>query len=438
MHRNIAWDKVENPNPQSTPQTLPSFEEYTPPVTYPKEVEKTLGTLIEVEPLNEIKLEEVGLNCNHNIPLSSREASSFDGLGPQPLLNNPSLDESLGYIIGPKPHSLDSSRMKIVDYLTTQTPPSPHVENSHPKGVYSYYNPEPGDGVTIHTRRRHTSSSDGTTYFKMASACTDSNADLEDSFYDGESDSCRTLGDYPDKPRGYRNTIRASKGNKQWGIPLIPGDTIRLVQNGCSFHGLRSEDPNQHLKDILKLVDSLDLDGENRERTRMGLVSEFMASQDAILSKFEAYFKQQQNEMTNKINTVLKAITDRIAGTLPSDTVKNPKLGTYPVSSARSYPTMDPQCFTQIYGSINTIIIYPKQPKESQVNRPEVNLEEENSGDTNSNPHPQPNPFASIATKQVRKLNSMLELLGLVPQSSNMKFICSKEDDGKVMFIEVI
>ncbi|GKB66233.1 zinc finger, CCHC-type containing protein, partial [Tanacetum coccineum] len=35
--------------------------------------------------------------------------------------------------------------------------------------------------------------------------------------------------------------------------------------------GLRSEDPNQHLKDFLKLVDSLDLDGENRERTRLHL-----------------------------------------------------------------------------------------------------------------------------------------------------------------------
>ncbi|GKD74321.1 MAK10-like protein [Tanacetum coccineum] len=53
-------------------------------------------------------------------------------------------------------------------------------------------------------------------------------------------------------------------------VPLRP-DTIRLVQNGCSFHGLRSEDPNQHLKDFLKLVDSLDLDGENRERTRLHL-----------------------------------------------------------------------------------------------------------------------------------------------------------------------
>ncbi|GKC31447.1 hypothetical protein Tco_1038741 [Tanacetum coccineum] len=75
-----------------------------------------------------------------------------------------------------------------------------------------------------------------------------------------------------------------------------------------------------------------------------GLVSNFMASQDARLSKFEADFKRQQGEMTNKIDTVLKAITDQIAGTLPSDTVKNLKLGTHPVSSAHSYPTMDPQC----------------------------------------------------------------------------------------------
>ncbi|GJS20165.1 putative reverse transcriptase domain-containing protein [Tanacetum coccineum] len=47
---------------------------------------------------------------------------------------------------------------------------------------------------------------------------------------------------------------------------------------------------------------------------------------DARLSKFEANSKQQQSEMTNKIDTVLKAITDRMAGALPSDTVKNQKL----------------------------------------------------------------------------------------------------------------
>ncbi|GJZ55629.1 MAK10-like protein, partial [Tanacetum coccineum] len=85
----------------------------------------------------------------------------------------------------------------------------------------------------------------------------------------GDENPIRTLGDYS-KPshEGYRNTIELFIGNNV--VPLR-SDTIRLVQNGCSFHGLRSEDPNQYLKDFLKLVDSLDLDGENRERTRLCL-----------------------------------------------------------------------------------------------------------------------------------------------------------------------
>ncbi|GJR43941.1 hypothetical protein Tco_1312044 [Tanacetum coccineum] len=86
-----------------------------------------------------------------------------------------------------------------------------------------------------------------------------------------------------------------------------------------------------------------------------------MVSQDARLSKFEANSKQQQSEMTNKIDTMLKAITDRIAGALPNDMVKNPKLSTSSVLYARSYPTKDPQCSTHIHGSINTFTIHPKQ-----------------------------------------------------------------------------
>ncbi|GJW41353.1 hypothetical protein Tco_0067198 [Tanacetum coccineum] len=83
----------------------------------------------------------------------------------------------------------------------------------------------------------------------------------------GDENPIHTLGDYS-KPshEGYRNTIELPVGNNV--VPLR-SDTIRLVQNGCSFHELWSEDPNQHLKDFLKLVDSLDLDGENRERTRL-------------------------------------------------------------------------------------------------------------------------------------------------------------------------
>ncbi|GJR60635.1 hypothetical protein Tco_1502797 [Tanacetum coccineum] len=85
----------------------------------------------------------------------------------------------------------------------------------------------------------------------------------------GKRNPRRTLEDYS-KPshKGYRNTIEIPDGNNV--VPLR-FDTIRLVQNGCSFHGLRFEDPNQHLKAFLKLVDSLDLNGDNKERTRMRL-----------------------------------------------------------------------------------------------------------------------------------------------------------------------
>ncbi|GKF54508.1 hypothetical protein Tco_0161418, partial [Tanacetum coccineum] len=88
--------------------------------------------------------------------------------------------------------------------------------------------------------------------------------------------------------------------------------------------------------------------------------------------------------------------------------------------------------------SINTITIHPKQPEKSQVDEPEVEHEEGNLEDTNPNPQPQSDQFASIAMEQVRKLNSMLGSLGLVPQSFNTKFVCSKEGDGEVMFIEII
>ncbi|GKA10340.1 hypothetical protein Tco_0689773 [Tanacetum coccineum] len=73
----------------------------------------------------------------------------------------------------------------------------------------------------------------------------------------------RTLGDYS-RPshEGYRNTIELPEEDN---VSSLLSDTIQLVQNGYAFHGLRSKDPNQHLKDFLKLVDSLDLNGANRE-----------------------------------------------------------------------------------------------------------------------------------------------------------------------------
>ncbi|GKC66652.1 hypothetical protein Tco_1099250 [Tanacetum coccineum] len=109
--------------------------------------------------------------------------------------------------------------------------------------------------------------------------------------------------------------------------------------------------------------------------------------------------------MTSKIDTILKAITDRITGALPSDTVKSPKLNvhsTSPVLSARSYLTEDPQCSTQIHSSINAITVCPKRPSESQNNKPEEEEQEEKDDpkNINTNPSSQHDPSVSFLIKK--------------------------------------
>ncbi|GJS38005.1 hypothetical protein Tco_0536387 [Tanacetum coccineum] len=181
----------------------------------------------------------------------------------------------------------------------------------------------------------------------------------------------------------------------------------------------------------------------NNQSNLEGLVSNFMASQDARLSKFEASFKQQQSEMTNKIDTILKAITDWIVGALPNDTVKNPKLNvnsTTLVLSSRSYPMEGPQCSSQIHSSINAVTICPKQPNKPQNDESEGEDREERSNPENIDTTP-PSPHdlsISFIMEKVCKLNSFLESSGLVPQSFNTEIVCTKGDDGDIMFIEII
>ncbi|GJR61593.1 hypothetical protein Tco_1503755 [Tanacetum coccineum] len=114
-------NEVGNSCPQSNPQGFPSFEVYTLLVTYPKEVEETIGISMEVKHLDHTKLDDLGLNtCSHDLFLNSREVPSFDEPvpQPQPLPSCPSLDVSLGDERGPeppiKPYSPDSFRMKVI------------------------------------------------------------------------------------------------------------------------------------------------------------------------------------------------------------------------------------------------------------------------------------------------------------------------------------
>ncbi|GJY81304.1 zinc finger, CCHC-type containing protein [Tanacetum coccineum] len=116
----------------------------------------------------------------------------------------------------------------------------------------------------------------------------------------GDANPIRTLGDYS-RPshEGYKNTIKLPEGNNV--VPLR-SDTIRLVQNGCSFHGLRSEDLNQHLKDFLKLMDSFDLDGANRERLRL----------TAKLRNDIFMFQQHQGESLSEAWTRFKDLLQKV------------------------------------------------------------------------------------------------------------------------------
>ncbi|GJX72936.1 hypothetical protein Tco_0311531 [Tanacetum coccineum] len=199
------------------------------------------------------------------------------------------------------------------------------------------------------------------------------------------------------------------------------------------------------------------------------LVSNFMASQDTRLSMFEANFKQQQSEMTNKIDTVLKAITDRMAGALPSDTVKNPELALITLFSLPSLfsdiksdhltimhiltsdketclvvfvllPPSFSKCPFTTFSSINTVTICPKQPNKPQNVESEGEDQEERSIPENIDPTPPSphEPSISFIMEKVRKLNSFLESSGLVPQSSDTEIVCIKGGDGDVMFIEII
>ncbi|GKD24605.1 zinc finger, CCHC-type containing protein [Tanacetum coccineum] len=130
----------------------------------------------------------------------------------------------------------------------------------------------------------------------------------------GDKNPIRTLGDYS-KPshEGYMNTIELPIGNNV--VPLR-SDTIRLVQNGCSFHGLRFEDLHQHLKDFLKLVDSLDLDTGSittwEDLTTRFLAQFFPPGRTAKLCNDILMFQQRHGESLSEAWTRFKVLLQKV------------------------------------------------------------------------------------------------------------------------------
>ncbi|GKC53235.1 MAK10-like protein [Tanacetum coccineum] len=303
----------------------------------------------------------------------------------------------------------------------------------------------------------------------------------------GDENPIRTLGDYS-KPshEGYRNTIELPVGNNV--VPLR-SDTIRLVQNECSFHGLRSEDPNQHLKDFLKLVDSLDLDGENRERTRLRLFQFSLRDQasnwlerlpagsittwEDLTTRFLAQFfpprrtaklcndilmfQQHHGESLSEAWTRFKDLLQKVphhgidlwlqsvkAITLPQDV---PEYIRPPSNRARNQVQrlmeahLAPTQPTQV-NKVTTSCEICSGPHDTQycMEDPEQAFVEYASSRTDEAGgkwytfKPEKNNIGNTYNPSWRSHPN----LRLVPPSSNTELICTKEEDGDITFIEIV
>nr|GEX80812.1 zinc finger, CCHC-type [Tanacetum cinerariifolium] len=181
------------------------------------------------------------------------------------------------------------------------------------------------------------------------------------------------------------------------------GRTIKLGNDILMFqqhHGESLSESWTYFKDLLQkfLIMALTFGSKSKSFMSMSILS-----QDKPLTNWPV----QQSEMTNKIDTVLKAITDRIVGALPRDTVKNPKLSTYPVLSTRSYLNMDPQCLNHIHSSINDVTIHPEQQRDSYDDRAKENKEEEKDSPKKSMPTLPHHPIHQFHSSLKKSSNSI-------------------------------
>ncbi|GJW37861.1 reverse transcriptase domain-containing protein [Tanacetum coccineum] len=152
------------------------------------------------------------------------------------------------------------------------------------------------------------------------------------------------LGPFPIAPRGFKFLEIAVEHSMKWveAKPLTVINGRHAERFVWEYYG---NPPRKGLHTSREVFDETKAKVWRSQNPRSPSLPR-LSFQDARLSKFEADFKQQQIEMTNKIGTLLKAINDRMKGVLPGDTVKNSKLNVNPsslVSFARSYPMEDPQ-----------------------------------------------------------------------------------------------
>ncbi|GKC53779.1 hypothetical protein Tco_1076524 [Tanacetum coccineum] len=255
---------------------------------------------------------------------------------------------------------------------------------------------------------------------------------------------CKTPQQYPDVPTTSWRISILSMNSFQGLTPKSPSSWHRsLAQKDLALYDNESwNDPRDFAKPVKAIALPQDVPSTSDRR--------LFELENQVQRLMEANLAPTQLAQVNKITTPCEVCSG------PHDTqncMKNPEQAFVEYASSRiDEAGGDPSSFVCSFLPNNRPLhcqhksmaqstqsqSTPSNPKNLVVNEPDIEQEEGNLKNTNSNPQPQPNQFASIATEQVQKLNSMLQSLGLVPQSPNTKFVYTKEGDGEVMFIEII
>ena len=92
-------------------------------------------------------------------------------------------------------------------------------------------------------------------------------------------------------------------------------------------------------------------------------MSKFMASQEARIAKFESEFNQQQTEMTNKIDNLLKALNNQVLTTPRKDTR----------DTSIKIQIKDPSSSKHVH-FVNVVTIKPKDKDIEESDKDEVRI----------------------------------------------------------------
>ncbi|GJV51060.1 hypothetical protein Tco_1446801 [Tanacetum coccineum] len=158
--------------------------------------------------------------------------------------------------------------------------------------------------------------------------------------------------------------------------------------------------------------------------------------EDQVQCLMEAHLAPTQPTQVNRITTLCEICSG------PHDTqylMEDPEQAFVEYASSRT-DEAGGKWYTFKPGKNNLGDTYNPSWKSHPNLRTEVNEEEEKVSPENINVDPStpPDPSVSFIIEKVLKLNSFFESLGLVPQSSSTKLVCTKGDESDVMFIEIV